>query len=671
MGGRSLLRKSLRLLLTVGLLAVLAGGCSSAPGADAPARKVIILGIDGMDPRLLQKFMDEGILPNFSELAKAGDFSPLQTTMPPLSPVAWSTFITGTEPARHGIFDFLHRDPKTIQPEFSMVKTSPSDWVVSVGSWDIPLSGGKVEQLRKGRAFWELLDEAGIPVTIHRMPVNFPPVEVGRAITGMGTPDILGTPGTFSFYTTAPPPGSENMSGGNVYEVTLEDHRVKNFLYGPANTFRRVQVQKAEGEEPREVNPPMTVEFELEVDPESSVARLTVQDRQVILQQGEWSDWIAVDFEALPYLVNVSAACRFYLKEVHPEIKLYVTPLQIDPTNPAMPISYPDDWSAELAEGLGRFYTQELPEDTKAFSGGILDAEEFWAQSQFVYREQRRALDHALEEFDEGFLFFYFSSVDQGCHMLWRYMDPDHPAYIEDPKLNGAIRTLYQQMDEALGRIREAADEETTVIVMSDHGFSPFYWEVNLNSWLVQKGYAQLNDQSRREGVTLFANVDWSRTQAYALGLNGLYVNLRGREHRGIVSQGYDFEDILSRLEADLLAMVDPRTGKNPVAFVLRTGRDYSGAPALKAPDLIVGYSWGYRSSWKSPLGEFPQQVFGDNLDPWSGDHSIDFREVPGVLLSNRKIKLEKPALYDLTVAVLDEYGVEKLPEMLGADCLE
>ncbi|UCF38745.1 MAG: alkaline phosphatase family protein, partial [Acidobacteriota bacterium] len=381
--------KTRLVLLTLILLPGLAG-CGLVPAAEAPAKKVIILGIDGMDPRLLNGFMEEGIMPNFTQLSQVGGFRPLETTMPPLSPVAWSTFITGTLPGRHGVYDFLHRDPETVQPEFSMVKTIPSDWTISVGSWDIPLEGGKIEQLRQGRAFWELLEEAGVPVTIFRMPVNFPPAEAGRALTGMGTPDILGTPGTFSFYTTTPPENHGDISGGVVYEVAVEDNRVQAQLHGPENTFRRLKREPADGGEATAYNPVMTVDFEVEVDPESPVARLTVGGNEFILKQGEWSQWIPVEFEALPYLVNVSAVGRFYLKEVRPDFKLYVSPLQISPENPAMPITYPESWAGELHEALGYFYTQELPEDTKAFSAGLLDAHEFWEQSQYVYREERR-----------------------------------------------------------------------------------------------------------------------------------------------------------------------------------------------------------------------------------------------------------------------------------------
>jgi predicted AlkP superfamily phosphohydrolase/phosphomutase len=653
---------ALLLIPVLALLIFFSGGLVSGPAAP----KVIILGIDGMDPRLLSEFLDEGIMPNFRKLIETGDFSELETTMPPLSPVAWSTFITGTLPSRHGVFDFLHRDPATIRPESAMVRTSSSDWTVSLGRWVIPLTGGKIEPLREGTAFWELLAEAGIPVSIYRMPVNFPPAPVGEALSGMGTPDLLGTSGTFTYYTTEPL--NREVSGGRVLEVELDGNSAVLRLEGPPNTFYAGETEPKE--DTRETNSFLAIDFIVDVDPEEPVARFAVQGSEFVLKQGEWSDWIPVDFPALPYLVDISSAVRFYLKEAKPGLKLYVTPLQISPKSPAMPITHPEEWSRQLEKDLGSFYTQELPEDTKAFSSGVFDGREFWEQSQFVYREERKMLTYALERFEEGLLFFYFSSVDQGCHMLWQYTDPQHPAYVADEFLIGSIRTLYRQMDEALGEILEKAGEDTTVVVMSDHGFSPFYWQVDLNSWLLERGYVRLKDPLRRDGFPLFTNVEWSATQAYAVGLNGLYVNLRGREHQGVVSQGYAYQALLDLLQKDLLEMVDPRNGRHPVTYVLRTGRDYAGAASNRAPDIIVGYAWGYRSSWKSPLGEFPREVFQDNLDPWSGDHSIDYREVPGVLVTNRKITADRPALYDLTVAILDRYGVAKTERMLGQNCL-
>ena len=400
------------------------------------AGKVFVLGIDGLDPRLLQQYMDEGVLPNFQALAEEGDFRPLTTTMPPLSPVAWSTFITGMDPAGHGIFDFIHRDPATYTPEFSIARTTPAGWALSLGSWVIPLQGGSTQQLRQGTSFWELLEEHGVPTTIFRMPVNFPPHSPGRSLSGMGTPDFLGTQGgTFTVFTTSPPANAAAITGGRFSRVAIFNHRMEARLEGPDNPFRQVEVPSSRGGDPVYRSPKLGVDFEAFVDPREAVAKLVVQGREFILQEGEWSDWIRLDFEAIPYLVSVSATARFYLKKVRPDFELYVSPMQINPEDPLMPISTPDNWSQELFRELGYFHTQELPEDTKALSGGVLTGREFWEQSQFVYREQMRALGHLLGEFEEGLLFFYFSSVDQGCHMLWRYTDPDHPAFVDDPDL--------------------------------------------------------------------------------------------------------------------------------------------------------------------------------------------------------------------------------------------
>lgn len=659
--------------LSVALVSVAACGPSGAPGD----RRVIILGIDGMDATYLAQFMDAGLLPNFSRLASEGDFAPLETSMPPLSPVAWSNFITGMNPGGHGVFDFLHREPDTREMYPPTYRVLPTGRRLSFGSWDFPLSGGDIELFRRGPALWKLLDDAGIPTTVFRMPMNFPPVDSsGRSFSGMGTPDVKGGAGTYSYYTNYPPENMNDLAdgtGGQLVEVIND--RVSAELIGPPNTFRRFPrddgAPRSAGAEIEYENPELTVDFEVLLDPEALAAKFVVQDNEFVLNQGEWSDWIAFDFEAVPYLVSIGAAARFYLQEVRPDFRLYVTPFQIDPANPALPISTPDDWGGEITDAIGRFYTQEIPEDTDAYLDGVFTAREFWDQSQFIYQERRRALDYMLESFDDGLLFFYFSSVDQGSHMLHHFSVPDHPAFVEDELLADGIQTLYEEMDEALGRVLEEVDDRTTLVVMSDHGFTPWYWKVNLNSWLVDKGYVTLKDPSRQGASPLFLNVDWSQTTAYSVGFNALYVNLRDREDDGIVAAGAEYNALLDRLEADLLGMVDDRNGQSPVALAYRSQDELSGPYVDEAPDIIVGYSRGYRSSWESPLGEFPREIFTDNDEAWSGDHMNDYRLVPGVLLTNRRIALDQPALYDITVAVLDEFGLAPLPEMIGKDAIE
>ena len=656
----------------IALFAVILGaaGC----GGGAGGKKVIVLGIDGMDHGMLEAFIAEGRLPNFARLAAEGDFSPLETTMPPLSPVAWSTFITGMDPGGHGVFDFLHRDPETMQPVEPFYTIGPEGFSLELGAWTLPLTGGDVELYRRGQAWWELLDAAGIETTIFRMPVNYPPVDTGgRSFAGMGTPDFIGGHGTYSFYTDYPPADMAAMTG-YVEIVEVVNDRVEAQLHGPPHPFMQEPVGSggfSVSDEVEYENPDLVVDFEVLVDPDAPVAKIVVQDTELVLNEGEWSDWVRVDFDAIPYVVSFSAVGRFYLQEVRPDFKLYVTPLQINPEDPHAPISNPASWSTDLHDELGPFYTQELPEDTKAFSEGVFSGREFWDQSQFVFSERRRALDYFVDTFEEGLLFFYFSSVDQGSHMLYHYADREHPLHEPDELLQNGIRTLYEEMDEALGRVLEVVDDDTTLIVMSDHGFAPFYWGVNLNTWLYEQGYLALKDPSQKGRYPLFVNVDWSQTRAYAFGVGGLYVNQLGRARDGIVEPGAETARLLDELERDLLAMVDERTGANPVSLVYQTAERFNGPYLDQGPDIIVGYNRGYRYSWESPLGQLSDEIIADNDDEWSGDHLNDYRLVPGVLLTNQRISLDSPALHDLTVAVLDEFGVAPLPEMIGEDTIE
>lgn len=651
-------------------------GVSSLPAA---GRKVMVLGIDGMDPTLLQTFVEQGRMPNFKALMAEGDFKPLQTTMPPQSPVAWSTFMTGMDPGGHGIYDFIHVDQAKMAPYSSMAQADPGGRPINVGSWSFPTSGGGVRMLRKGTTFWQMLGERGLRSTIFRIPVNFPPVKApGRALAGMGTPDIVGSLGTFSFYTDHRRDYPPLVSGGEIYDVAVQSNRVDALLYGPPNTFRRFPSKESLElqEKGRDVtvqfeNPKMTQPFTAYIDPKAAAAKFVVGDQEFILKEKEWSDWVHVEFEAISHLIKVSSAGRFYLKQLTPKFELYLTPLQIDPEDPVMPVSQPANWSKQLCSELGRFYTHGIPEDSQAFNHGVLTAHEFWDQMMFVYEERSRALDYLLKHQDEDFLFVYFGTVDQGCHMLWHFMDPKHPGYVQDETLKNGIAKLYELLDSRLGRVRDAIDKNTTLIVMSDHGFAPFYWEVNLNTWLLEQGYITLKDPLKQDSGEFFSNVDWSRTRAYAAGLNGLYINVKGREKDGAVAAGAEYDALLDKLEHDLLTMKDPRNGQSPVSLALRPRRDFHGPEKEKGPDILVGYSRGYRSSSDSPLGLFPKAVFVDNKSPWSGDHCIDYRLVPGVLVTNRRITSQTPTLADLTVSLLQEYGITPPKELIGKDVLE
>ena len=629
--------------------------CNSARATWRGDRKLIILGIDGMDPDLLRKYMAEGVMPNFSRLASEGTFRTLATSIPPQSPVAWANLITGMNAGGHGLFDFIHRDPRTMEPYFSASRVEPPKHSLHLGRWAIPLGSGTAEQLRHGKAFWEYLDEAGVPVTVYRIPSNFPPIaSKGKTFAGMGTPDLRGTYGTFSYYTDDPMTQTGEVEGGQIIPVTVDNWRVKTALVGPDNSFRRG-------------SPAVQVPFIVSLDPVAPVAKIDIQGNEFVLREGEWSPWVRLDFSLLPVVASVKGICRLYLKQTHPRFELYVSPINIDPADPALPLSTPASYSGELTKEVGEFYTQGIAEDTKALSDGVLDDGEFLQQSREVMREQRQVFDTEFPKFHSGLFFFYFSGIDLNSHMLWRQIDTKHPEYNAQAaaQYGNALRSFYQQMDQVLGEILARIDVKTTLLVLSDHGFAPYYRSFNLNTWLLENGYIVLKKGADQEQGQYFENVDWSRTRAYGLGLNGLYVNMKGREKNGIVEAG-DANKLLAEISNRLLAERDPQNSAQVITRMDRASEAYQGPFARTGPDLIVGYNRGYRAGWKTVLGAFPRAIIEDNTNPWSGDHCIDSTLVPGVLLSNRRINAGSAALTDIAPTILAEFGMAKGRSMIG-----
>ncbi len=624
-------------------------------GRKSTRRKMIILGFDGMDPVRLEAMMAQGKLPSFRRLRAEGGYRRLRTSLPPQSPVAWSNFITGMDPGGHGIFDFIHRTPQDYVPYLSTSRVEESKKTLELGSYVIPLAGGDIELLRKGKAFWQILEEHDIPATIIQIPSNFPPAATKqRTLSGMGTPDVLGTYGIFNFYTTEATQLKPDIGGGRVHMVRVEDNQVEAELPGPRNSFRKDRPETA-------------IPFKVFLDPENPLAKIVIDDREFILKEGEWSEFQHVSFPLIP-TQSVRGICRFHLKQVRPQFKLYVSPVNLDPAAPALPISTPPGFSRELAGATGPFSTKGLPADTMAMDHGVLDDAEFLEQDEAVLQETLRLFEYELARFESGLWFHYFSSTDQRQHMFMRLTDPSHPSY--DPavaaRLGDTIEKIYVRMDEVLGRVLAKADSNTVVMAMSDHGFTEFKRGFNLNSWLLQNGYMRIVDPFAREQAEFFSNTDWSGTRAYALGLNGLYVNLKGREGQGVVEAGNERNALIRELVQKLESVVDPETGEKVISKAYVSSEWYHGPMAAEAPDIIVGYNLGYRASWATPLGRMPLEILENNVQKWSGDHCTDPEFTPGILLTNRKVRIDRPALYDLTAAILGVFEIDPPPEMLG-----
>jgi predicted AlkP superfamily phosphohydrolase/phosphomutase len=588
---------------------------------------LVIIGVDGMDPGFVERHWDA--LPTLRHLRDTGGFRRLGTTTPPQSPVAWSTFITGMLPDGHGIYDFVHRDAKTLSLYSSMNRTEPPRLQLPLGPWLVPVTGAKVVPLRHGAPFWQRLADEGVPVTIMRLPANYPPEKAGHALAGMGVPDLTGSFGTFTLYTDDPEEITRTVPGGRIVRVTNETGRLVLPLAGPPNSLRKDQ----------QIEP---ISLVVDVDATANAARVAIGGSEVIVKQGEWSEWLHAEFPLIPRLVATKGIFRIYGKQFTPRFQLYVSPVNIDPHEPALPISTPEDFSREIARETGPFYTQGIAEDTAALRQGAFTLEEFLSQTRLVFEDERRLLEYSVRRFKGGVLFFYFSVVDQNSHILWRR----HEAELLDS---------YRAVDTAIGEAVRALPS-TTFIVMSDHGFTHFDRSFQLNAWLEENGFLALKGPAGEN----FANVDWSRTQAYGLGLNGLYINENGREPHGIVTRG-DRTAVLNRIRAALLAVRDPKTGMRVVTTVATPNSTSS------APDLIVGYSPGYRTSWTAALGDTAGPVFADNHDPWIGDHCVDPSYVPGVVFSNKLLRKNDPEIRDLPVTALEFFGMRPDVRMLGA----
>ncbi|HEY9519276.1 MAG TPA: alkaline phosphatase family protein [Gemmatimonadales bacterium] len=607
-------------------------------------RRVLVLGLDGLSPDLAEPMLARGELPAMARIQTAGGYGRVATTFPAQTPVAWSSFATGTNPGGHGIFDFLRRDPATYLPDLSLNRYEQKNAFVPP----------KAVNLRGGVPLWDLLAQAGIPSTVLRCPCTYPAEKMkGRLLAGMGVPDLRGGLGTPTWYTTEP--GVVAGESERVTQITLTGTRATVPLVGPRL--------------PRGGD--ATVDLALELDADRTRVTIRAGGSSVEVRRGEWSGWLKVKFK-LGMLQGVAGAVRFFLPGAGNGFALYASPVNFTPDAPPFPISAPWDYAGELEKVLGTYYTTGMVEDHTGVVNGRIDEAAFLTQCDLVMREREAMLEHELARFGEGFLFCLFDTPDRLQHLFWRFREPDHPANRpgDAGRFASTIEEHYRRCDAVVERVLARADEETLVIVMSDHGFTSFRRGVHLNGWLREQGFLALkNGVEPAEAGEFFRGVDWSRTRAYALGLGGIYLNRRLREGEGILS-AEDADAAAAEIQAALPGLRDPATGGLPVRGVRRKEEIYTGPFAAEAPDLLALFERGYRASWTTGLGGIGDGVLEDNTRRWGGDHIVDPVLVPGVLFMNRPFRTASPRLVDLAPTILAAFGVPRGAHMEGDDLL-
>jgi predicted AlkP superfamily phosphohydrolase/phosphomutase len=613
----------------------------------AKVKRVIVLGLDGFDPDLARRYADR--MPNLARLAAEGCHSSLATSLPSISPVAWSTFATGVDASRHNIYDFLTRDPCSYMPVLSSTDTRTVPRHLNLGFAEVPFGQRAVYKLlQKSQPFWKLLGAEHVWSSIVRVPITWPPQKFknGTLLSGMCVPDLQGTQGSFSFYTDR-----EALlgaaTGGQRFRVTRRNDAVESNLKGPAGKDQH----------------PMKAPFRVAKGADGRFS-VTIGKETTVVGLREYTPWMEVPFD------GVQGIARLRVMRWDAEaVELYVTPIHIDPESPAMPLSHPFVYSIYLAKMFGKYATLGLAEDTWALNERVIDEAAFLDQAYIIFEERKRQLWDVLDKTKNGFVTVVFDTTDRVSHMFYRYLEPDHPANVgkDTQEFANTIPELYGRADALIGDVmaKVGDDPDTVLMVISDHGFCSFQRGVNLNAWLRDEGYLVLKDGATTSG-DWFEKVDWERTRAFTLGLTGVFINRKGRERLGQVEKGPELDRLCHELKRKLEALVDPKSKRSVVHEVFLTREVQDGPYADMAPELLIGYERGFRHSWDCAVGAVSREVFSDNTKSWSGDHCVDPRLVPGVLWCNRKVELTDPSLADIAPTVLDLFGVDVPPYMKG-----
>jgi predicted AlkP superfamily phosphohydrolase/phosphomutase len=613
-----------------------------------PIRKVLVVGLDGLEPSIVDAMLARGDLPNLARLSGNSPAARVATTTPAQTPVAWSSFATGLNPGGHGVFDFLRRDPQTYRIDSGLNRYERKS----------ALLPPKAVNQRQGETIWDRLTAAGVPSTILRCPCAYPPDRLhGSLLGGMGVPDLRGGFGTSSYY-TAEPDASPREAENLVRLVDDGRSPIETYLLGPRSPKAPDGVR-------------VDVQFTRAADPDVLTIRSAGEPRELHVREGEWSGWLQVKFKLGP-LQSARGIVRFLLIRREPTVVLYASPINFDPAAPLFPISSPPEFARKLSDEIGRFHTAGFVEDHNGLLNDRITEDQFLAQCDDAWQEREAMMESELSKLDSGLFYCLFDTPDRVQHMLWRHREPEHPANRgreASPALAAAIEDQYRRGDEVVGQALDHVDDRTLLIVLSDHGFNSFQRQFHLNTWLHREGLLALQPGlSPGDGAGDFLQgIDWERTRAYAMGLGGLFLNLQGREGRGTVRP--DEADDLRRSIADKLTGVrDDERGRTAIRSARPRDEVYSGPFVAEAPDVVVDYAPGHRVSWSSSMGGVADgALHEDNMKKWSGDHCIDPSAAPGVLFMNRPFRREGASLLDLAPTILQALGVESGPRMEGS----
>lgn len=578
-------------------------------------------------------------------------------------------------------------------------------WIL-VSRW-MPDELPDAHNARKGLPFWMATAAAGIPTRVINVPDTFPAESHDdlTMLSGLGVPDMRRRIGSPSFFTSdAALTLSDNQFSIEVVPLASRRGRIETAIVGPLNEpfyqfvldaatrdlpageRRDSARQRAEKDlEARHV--PKRLDVPFAIDARDDQVTIELAGTRTVLKPGEWSPFLAVPIPVNP-LVNAVAPLkgmvRFKLLALDPELKLYMSPLNFHPDCQPVPFTAPTSLARDLVREFGLFKTLGWPIDTWSLPTGLTDERHFLEDMTMTVDTQVAMMKSALDHHAARVYLQVFDFTDRIGHMLWRLHDPGHPLYDADlaARYAGEIPKAYERMDNIVGEALQRIGPTTALIVCSDHGFASFRRGVNYNTWLVKNGFMTLREPAtggktledlfdRGEMGSFFKFVDWSRTKAYAMGLGNIYINLLGREPKGSVAPGREYEEVREGIVRGLEGLVDETTGEKPVLKVYRREEIYSGFDPRIVPDLRPANADHYRVGWQTALGEVPKEIFEDNMKAWSGDHcSNDPTVVHGVLFANMKLPVRDPFIGDIYPTVLELLGVAAVSGLDGKSLL-
>jgi predicted AlkP superfamily phosphohydrolase/phosphomutase len=585
--------------------------------------RVLVLGFDAFDPVAFDRLSGEGRLPNLTRYADAGGYAPFAVSNPPQSEVSWTSIATGLNPGGHGMFDFVHRNPATYGLSVSLLPTKRS------------LAGTQFVPPHRARTIFDQVAYQGYPATSLWWPATFParPESPVRTLPGLGTPDVQGRLGVGTLFASEPSSITGEGRKTDLAELRrLKDGRYRGVLHGPTRKKRKGTYVSS-------------VDVELDVLSDDS-ARLTIDGRPHALTRGLWSDILEVSFR-MGRLLAVRSLTRVILTQTRPEVRMYSLPLQIHPLHTTWRYASPRSFVQQLWKSCGPLLTLGWPQDTTALEEGCISDEQFQALCTSIFDARECVLMQQLAHFREGILAVVFDSLDRLQHMYWSR----RPEIVDE---------WYVRLDSLLGRVEDLlaaqGGDQTKIIVVSDHGFAELNYKVHLNRWLVEQGHLVTRAIDAPNDLQ---NADWSQSQAYAIGLNSMYLNLQGREGQGCVP-AEDRAELAGRIRSGLLAWRGP-DGLPVVQDAWLQGDVFQGPLTEHGPDVVVGYSPGYRASQDTGLGKWKDVAVERNLDRWGADHCMDPAAVPGVLFCNQGLRgFPRPSYRDFPFLAIGEAPDER-----------